>query len=97
MRVEVRETGSILVKARKDDVLDVLRRVVKDGSFVGPDRLVGAGSTYVVREAADGTQVFHMRSGSASVPVSARERETLRREVQSDLFQLQRVFDVKRR
>lgn len=97
MRLQVRETGSILVKARKDDVLDVLRRVVKDGSFTSPDRLEGDGSTYVVREAADGTQVFHMRSQSVVVPTTSRERETLRREVQADLFQLQRVFEVQAR
>lgn len=97
MRVQVRETGSILVKARKDDVLDVLQRVVKDGSMVKPDRLEGAGSTYVVREGPDGTVVFHMRSQSAVVPTTSRDRETLRREVQADLFQLQRVFDVQAR
>lgn len=95
MRLEVRETGSVLVKAGKDDVIDVLRRAMKDGTFVGPDRLVGSGSTYVVREAPDGTQVFHMRSESAAVAIAGRERETLRRAVQADLFELQRVFDVK--
>ena len=97
MRVEVKETASILVKARKGDVLDVLQRVVKDGSLVTPDRLVGRGSTYVLRDAPDGTQVFHMRSGSAAVPVASRERESLRREVQADLFELQRLFEVKER
>ena len=97
MRVEVRETGSILVKAPKDDVLDVLQRVVQGGALVRPDRLVASGSTYVVRDAAEGTQVFHMRSESAAVAIAAREREELRRAVQADLFQLQRVFEVKQR
>lgn len=95
MRVELRETGSILVKAGKDDVMDVLRRVVKDGSVVAPGRLVGARSTYVVRDAPDGTQVFHMRSENAPLPTASRERETLRRAVQADLFELQRVLDLR--
>lgn len=97
MRVLVRETGSILVRAGKNDVLDVLQRVVKDGSLVSPDRVEGAGSTYVVRASADGTRVFHMRSGPAPVPTAQREREALRRSVESDLFQLQRVLDAQAR
>lgn len=97
MRVHLRETGSILVRARKDEVLDILQTVVKNGAIVRPDRLEGAGSTYVVQEAPEGTRVIHMRSESAAVAMASREREVLRRAVQSDLFQLQRVFDVRLR
>lgn len=97
MRVRLRETGSILVKARKDEVLDMLQAVVKGGALVRPDRLEGRGSTYVVREAPDGTRVIHMRSEDAAVAMASREREVLRRAVESDLFQLQRVFEAKAR
>jgi len=97
MRVQLRETGSILVSAQKDRVLDVLRRVVQEGSFTAPDRLEGDGSTYVVRESPRGTQVFHMRSGASSVPAAGREREELRRAVRSDLFELRRVLDISER
>jgi hypothetical protein len=97
MRVHLRETGSILVKARKNEVLDVLQRVLHGGALVTPDRIEGVGSTYVVRESLDGTRVIHMREDTSAVALATRERETLRRAVESDLFQLQRVFDVKAR
>lgn len=94
MRVHLRETGSILVKARKDEVLDVLQRVLHEGALVRPDRVERADSTYVVREGEEGTRVIHMREGTRPVAVATREREALRRAVESDLFQLQRVLDV---
>jgi hypothetical protein len=97
MRVHLRETGSIHVKARKDEVLDILRSAMKNGAVVAPDRLEGRGATFVVRDEADGTRVYHMRSEAASVAAASREREVLRRAVQSELFQLQRVFEVKPR
>ena len=97
MRVQLRETGSILVPADRDEVLDVLQRVVRHGSRIGADRLESAGSTYVVQERPEGTRVVHMRSSSSPVPTAAREREELRRAVQADLFQLQQVFQVKAR
>jgi hypothetical protein len=95
MRVQLRETGSILVHARKDDVLDFLRRSVQPGASIMDDRIEGAGSTYIVREARSGTQVIHARQASASVPLATREREDLRRAVESDLFRLQRLFELK--
>lgn len=97
MRIPLRETGSILVKARKDDVLAVLQRVMKDGALVTPDRVEQAGSAYVLRESGEGTRVIHVRSGTAGVALAPREREVLRRAVESDLFQLQRVLEVQAR
>lgn len=97
MRVPLRETGSILVKAGRDEVFDVLQRVLKDGAVVAPDRIEGVGSTYVVRDAPEGTRVIHVRTESAGVALASREREVLRRAVESDLFQLQRVLEMRPR
>lgn len=94
MRVPLRETGSIVLHARKDEVLDVLRRSAQ-GALVAPDRIESDGSTYIVREARAGTQVIHARQASAAIALATREREELRRAVESDLFRLQRHFDVK--
>lgn len=95
MRVQLRETGSILVQARREDVLDVLQSAVKNAELVAPDRLEARGSTYVVRQGANGVQIIHARSESTPVALATREREELRREVESDLFRLQRLFDVR--
>ncbi|HUR68386.1 MAG TPA: hypothetical protein VM370_04010 [Candidatus Thermoplasmatota archaeon] len=95
MRVQVRETGSILVSARKDEVLSVLQRVVREGAWTAPDRLEGAGFAYILRDAPAGTTVIHARAGSAAVPRATREREELRREVESDLFRLRSLFEVR--
>lgn len=97
MKVPIRETGSILVRARKDEVLDILRRHVQGASMVAPDRLVAGAGTYVLREAGDGTHVFHARSDDALVPFGRRPREDLRMAVQSDLFELQRLVEANRR
>lgn len=95
MRVQLRETGSILVKADQDEVIDLLERVV-GGARVGPDRLEATGGgTYVVRAAEGGTHVIHARKGEAGVARATREREELRSAVASDLFALQRLFQVK--
>jgi len=91
MRMPLRETGSILVSAEKDDVLSLLERV-GGGTRVGPDRIEGLGGTYVVRPTAKGTQVIHARRGEASVTTATREREELRSAVASDLFAIQRLF-----
>lgn len=96
MRVALRETGSILVRAPRDEVMDVLRRSVLDAAQVAPDRLRAPASTYVLRETRDGTQVILARSEDAQVPSRA-QRDDLRREVESDLFRLQRLFEVRNR
>ena len=95
MRVELRETGSIVLPAAKAEVLELLQASVQGAAFVSPDRLEGDGSVYVLRELAAGTQVIHARTGSASVPRATRDRAQLRRTVESDLFRLQRLFDVR--
>ena len=96
MRVELRETGSIRVSARKDRVLEVLQRHVLDGAMRG-DRIESASNTYVVREREDGTHVFHMRRGNAPVALAGRDREALRQAVAADLFELQRVLEINQR
>lgn len=91
MRVQLRETGSILVSADQKEVIDLLERVV-GGSRVGPDRVEGSSGTYVVRPSSNGTQVIHARRGDASLALATREREELRSAVASDLFAIQRLF-----
>ncbi len=97
MPLEVRETGSIIVPARKDEVLGVLGQIIGSGARVGPDRFESFGSTYVLRERGDATQIIHARSESTPMALAHREREELRRAVQSDLFDLQRAFNVRTR
>jgi len=93
MRVELRETGSIRVNARKERVLEVLQGHVLGGAMHG-DRIESASNTYVVRESAGGTQVFHLRRESAPVALAGRDREALRQAVQADLFELARVLEI---
>lgn len=100
MRVPLRETGSILVRAREDEVLDILRRQLGDAALVAPGRLESARgrtvATYVVRKDAGGTRVVHARSEDAPVALGRAPREELRRQVEADLFQLQRLVDATR-
>ena len=96
MRVELRETGSILVSARKERVLEVLQRHVHDGAMRG-DRIESENNTYVVREGDDGTHVFHLRRGSAPMALAGRDREMLRQAVKADLFELRRVLEINQR
>lgn len=94
MRVQLRETGSILVQAGKDEVMDVLRRNLVEAAIVSNDRIEGHGRTYIVREGSRGTQVIAARRGSAPVRLATKDREELRRAVESDLFRLQRLFEI---
>ncbi|HVM44615.1 MAG TPA: hypothetical protein VM582_01670 [Candidatus Thermoplasmatota archaeon] len=96
MRLDLRETGSIRVSARKEEVLEVLRRYVRDGDVRG-DRVEARGNTYVVRESDGGTQIVHMRRESAPVAAASRDREALRKAVQADLYELRRVLELNRR
>lgn len=91
MRVQLRETGSILVSASEDDVMRLLERVV-DGTRVAPDRVEGLSGTYVVRPGENGTQVIHARRENVAVARATRQREELRSAVASDLFAIQRLF-----
>lgn len=95
MRVQLRETGSILVPAHKDEVMEVLQRTLQDGALTAPDRIEGRGGTYILREGRRGTQVIHALQGTASVPLATRGREDLRRAVESDLFRLKQLFELK--
>lgn len=97
MRLELRETASIRVSARKDEVMDVLERRLRGSARTAPDRIESDRSTYVVREDAPGSgaQVFHMRRERATVGATGRGREELRRAVRSDLFELQQLFSLR--
>lgn len=96
MRMPARETGSVVVRARKDEVLEVLRRF-EGAAQTAPDRVTARESTYVLRDAEGGTQVILARRGELPVTLTRQPREELRREVESDLFRLQRLFEVKAR
>lgn len=95
MRAPMRETGSIHVRARRDVVLDILQRHVGRGALVRPDRLEARGSTYVLRESAEGTHIFHAREEDKTLAL--RRRDELRLAVQADLFQVQRLVEASRR
>lgn len=98
MRLPVRETGSIIVRAGEDEVLDILRRRLGDATETSPGRLESARghcvATYVVRAGAVGTRVVHARSEDARVALGRGPREELRRRVESDLFELHRVIEA---
>lgn len=94
MRAPLRETGSILVRARKDVVLDILQRHVGGGALVRPDRLEARGATYVVRDLGDDTHVFHARHGENGLAPG--RRGELRLAVQAELYQLQRLVEAAR-
>lgn len=93
MRVNVRETGSIRVRARETDVLEVLTRSLRGAAVTSPGRLEVPGSTYIVRADGNGTHVIHARTGTTGLARAVRDREEMRRSVQSDLFELQRLLD----
>lgn len=92
MRVQLRETGSILVSASEPEVLDVLARHARGATLVSPGRIASAESTYVVRGVGARTQVIHARTNASALPRVARDREQLRQAVRSELFDLQRIF-----
>lgn len=100
MRVAIRETGSILVRAPRDEVLALLRHKLEHepGLRVSDNRLESAREgTYVLRDApGGGTRVIHARSLPAPVGVFPRPREELRHAVQADLFQVQRLAEMGR-
>lgn len=97
MRVAVRETGSVTVPAAKDEVMELLRHTLQGAAQTAPDRIRAAESTYVVRETENGTQIILARREDLPVPLGNGPRSQLRRGVESDLFRLQRLFDVKSR
>jgi len=94
----LRETGSIMVRAPRERVYEVLA-----ASFQGEPRLrvepgerVEAGfSTFVLQDApGGGTKVIHARSAEATLPqLGPRPREALRAQVELELFDLQHRFD----
>lgn len=96
MRVAAREVGSVVVPASREVVMDTLRRSVEGAAQTAPDRLRAPASTYVLREAPGGTQIILARRESIPALRQAR-RDELRRMVESDLFRLQRLFEVQSR
>lgn len=93
VRVKLRETGSILVQAPEEEVLRVLSGL-RGAARVAPDRVQVPGATYVVRGGRDATRVVESRTSSAAVALATRDREEIRKEVESDLFRLQRMFTI---
>jgi len=93
MRLDIRETGSIRVPADKERVLEILRAHLRDAAIRG-DRIDTSTGAYVVRAASDGTRIYHSRHEKAPVTLAGRDRETLRRAVQADLYELRRVLEL---
>lgn len=104
MRVAIRETGSILVNAPRDEVLDLLRskmsgepgRVSVHETGLRADRPGDRVLTFVLREAPGGTQVIHARSERAPVSLFSKPRDDLRLAVQAELFQVRHLVEATR-
>lgn len=94
MKLHLRETGSVLVRARKDAVVGVLQGAQDAGTLVSPDRFESPGRAFVLRDTPRGTQVFLVREERGAVATASRERAELRRQVQSDLFDLERRLEI---
>lgn len=101
MRVPIRETGSILVKAPRDTVFEVLRHRLADqpGLRTEPARRLeatkaGTGSTFILRDAPGGTQVILARRQDVPLPNLRGPREELRESVEAELFRVQRIVDA---
>lgn len=91
----LRETGSILVSAPRDLVFEVVRRRMQGepGLRVEDDRISTARSTWVVREAADGTtRVTH----ALVEPTFLVRPADLRRTVSEDLLAVQKLASLER-
>jgi hypothetical protein len=91
----LRETGSILVRAPRDQVFEALRTSLRDQPGLratDASRLQTDVATFVLRDAPGGTQVIHARAAPVTLPGSARPREELRASVEFELFQLQKKF-----
>jgi hypothetical protein len=95
MRVALRETGSILVKAPADRVFEVLKASMQGEPQLraeGERRIESSLSTFVLRDAPGGTQVIHARREDATLGAMRRPREELRAQVELELFRLQQQF-----
>lgn len=91
----LRETGSILVRAPRDQVFEALRADLRGEPTLraeGARRLETRLSTFVLRDAPGGTQVIHARQQEASLAAMTRPRQELRAAVEFELFKLQQKF-----
>lgn len=104
MRVALRETGSILVNAPRDQVMDLLRtkmanepgRVRVMDTRVQADRPGDRVHTFILRDAPGGTQVIHARSERAPITLFSKPREDLRLAVQAELFEVRHLVEATR-
>lgn len=105
MRVALRETGSILVQAPREQVMDLLRtkmatepgRVSVMETRVRADRPGDRVLTFILRDAPGGTQVIHARSERAPLGLSSKPRDDLRLAVQAELFEVRHLAEASRR
>lgn len=103
MGAAIRETGSILVRAPRDRVFEALRHRLAaepgvralDGARLEAER-GDRRTTYVLRDAPDGTRVILARTEPALRGLFAGPREELRTAVQAELFQVQRLLGADR-
>lgn len=102
MVAALRETGSILVRAPRDQVYDLLyRRLAHEPSLraVPAQRLEAAGGsgdrlrTFVLRDEAGGTRVIHARCEPVATSL-LKGPNNLRLAVQAELYQLQNLVQA---
>jgi len=97
MRAPLRETGSILVPASRDRVYEALAASLaqEPALRVEPGARVEAGlRTFVLKDAPGGTRVIHALAADANyAAIGKRPRETLREQVEMELFRLQKRFE----
>ena len=95
MKVELRETGSILVHAPRDRVFEVLRRDIAAGAeavrATPSERLEAGAATFVLRDAPGGTRVIHARSRPGFLLSPTEPRHELRAAVEAELLRVQRL------
>jgi hypothetical protein len=95
-----RETGSVVLSAPRERVLEILCEGVDPRASVqveGVDRLVvdgrdGARSTFVLRdEPGGGTRLIHARAEAPSLRTLFQPESRLREAIEADLFRIQRL------
>lgn len=104
MRVPLRETGSIVLQAPRDEVSDLLERQLgREPGFRRSAQRIEAGrgdemQTFVLFDAPEGrTRVVHARTEKATFGNLNRPREELREAVEAELFRLQRMLEMQPR
>ncbi len=86
----LRETGSILVKAPREAVFQMLGQQ-PDLRATSETRLESSSRTFVLRDAPGGTQVIHARTERS---LNFQRRTDLRIAVEAELFRLQRLAEA---